>query len=520
MVFNIHFAPLHLCGENHTAKSPGRNKNSNKFQHMKSQLYLLLLALALTACGDDPVTSSDDDDDMNPGEVSFAVDIEGSEIPYIIIDTEGNQIQNEPKIPASMTIYESKVEVASASIGIEFRGSTSFRLSDKKSFGIETWDEEGNDIDMSFFGFPEEEDWILLGHVNNQVNGLVFDRTLMYHYLGYNLYRDMGRYASRTQFVELEVNGDYLGVYVFMEKLKRGKDRIDIKGLNPDVTEGEELTGGYILKIDKTAGGDLNIDQPLEYFLNNWDDDARYLPENSFRSRYTINGDLIDFDPYGAPYHPQMFLETYFLYEYPKASEINEAQKAYIQDYIDAFETALLADDFSTDVRTYTDYIDLDSFIDHFILNEVCRNVDAFRLSTYLQKDRTGKLAMGPVWDLNIGFDSGDRIPWDDWVINYNNHVFQDGWMMLFWWPRLMEDPIFREALKTRWAALRSEVLSTGSILGLVDETVAYLQDNGAVDRNYDRWDGVFVDYDASIQSLKDFLEFRVEWMDGEIGAL
>ncbi|CAK9058801.1 Uncharacterized protein SCF082_LOCUS31266, partial [Durusdinium trenchii] len=181
-----------------------------------------------------------------------------------------------------MSIYVNKVEVASNAIGIEFRGSTSFRLSDKKSFGIETKDADGNDMDVSFFGFPEEEDWILMGHVVNQEQGFIFDRTLMYHYLGYNLYRDMGRYASRTQFVELEINGEYLGVYVFMEKLKRDNDRIDISRLTPEVSGPEEITGGYIIKIDKTAGGDLNLNEPLEYFLNNWDDDARLLEDPVF----------------------------------------------------------------------------------------------------------------------------------------------------------------------------------------------------------------------------------------------
>jgi len=76
----------------------------------------------------------------------------------------------------------------------------------------------------------------------------------------------MGRYASRSKFVELEINGNYLGVYVFMEKLKRDINRIDIEKLNPADSDPATITGGYILKIDKTTGGDLNIDQPLEYF--------------------------------------------------------------------------------------------------------------------------------------------------------------------------------------------------------------------------------------------------------------
>lgn len=473
----------------------------------------LILVLFLWSCQKDIIEEPNE-------EPLFDVEIGSSEIPYIVIETNGIGILNEPKIPAEMNIYVHNVEIQSVNIGIEYRGSTSFRISNKKSFGIETWDAGGNDIDVAFFDFPMEEDWILMGHIVNLDQGYIFDRTLMYHYLGYQLFRKMGRYASRSKFVELEINGNYQGIYVFMEKLKRDKNRIDIQTMSPADIDPETITGGYILKIDKTAGGDLNIDQPLEYFEHNWDDDARYTSDISFRSQYDINGDLLDFDPYDPPYHPNQYLETYFLYEYPKAENITDAQKAYIQGYIHDFETALLTDDFTTEIRTYIDYIDLSSFVDYFIINEVCRNVDAYRLSTYMYKDRGGKLNMGPIWDLNIGYDSGDRVPLDDWVINYNQFVSTDAWMMPFWWPRLMEDPIFRSALKTRWTELRSSVLSTDELFGMVDQTAGYLQGNGAVSRNYVIWDaGLGVDYESSIESLKSYLESRTQWMDGEISS-
>ncbi len=473
----------------------------------------LILVLFLCACEKENIEELKE-------EPLFNVEIGSSVIPYIVIDTKGVGILNEPKIPAEMNIYIQKVKIQSTNIGIEYRGSTSYRLSNKKSFGIETWDVEGNDKDVAFFDFPMEEDWILTGHIVNIDNGFIIDRTLMYHYFGYQLFRKMGRYASRSKFVELEINGNYQGVYVFMEKLKRDKNRIDIEKLNPADSDPEAITGGYILKIDKTTGGDLNINQPLEYFESNWEDDARYTSDISFRSQYDINGDLIEFEPYDPPYHPNQYLETYFLYEYPKAEDITDAQKAYIQGYIHDFETALLTDDFTTEIRTYTDYIDLSSFVDFFIINEVCRNVDAYRLSTYLHKDRGGKLRMGPVWDLNIGYDTGDRVPFDDWVINYNHFVNNDPWMMPFWWPRLMEDPIFRSALKARWTELRSSVLRTEELLGMVDQTASYLQENEAVKRNYIKWDvGLSIDYEASIKSLKSFLEVRTQWMDGEISS-
>ncbi len=477
----------------------------------------MLMFAFIFGCSSDQSSIQDANDEPSD-EPSFDVEIGSSKIPYIMIETNGNTILNEPKIIAEMSIYVNKVEIKSVNIGIEYRGSSSFRISNKKSFGIETWDAAGNDIDVAFFDFPMEEDWILMGHIVNLDQGFIIDRTLMYHYFGYQLFRKMGRYASRSKYVELEINGDYQGVYVFMEKLKRDKNRINIKKMNPADNDPEAISGGYILKIDKTTGGDLNIDQPLDYFETNWEDDARYSSDISFRSQYDINGQLIDFEPFDPPYHSNQYLETYFLYEYPKAKDITETQSVYIRDYIHDFETALLTDDFNTEIRTYTDFIDLSSFVDFFIINEVCRNVDGYRLSTYLYKDRGSKLKMGPIWDLNIGYDTGDRVPFDDWVINYNSFVYNDPWMMPFWWPRLMEDPIFRSALKVRWTELRSSALSSDELLNMVDNTANYLQENGAVNRNYIKWGvGFNIDYEASIESLKSFLEERTQWMDGEI---
>jgi len=127
---------------------------------------------------------------------------------------------------------------------------------------------------------------------------------------------------------------------------------------------------------------------------------------------------------------------------------------------------------------------------------------------------------MGPVWDLNIAYNNGDRIPMDDWVINYNDHVHQDAWMMPFWWPRLMEDPLFRDALKTRWSGLRLSTLSNAELLYLVDQTSAYLEENGAVGRNYNKWDrGIGVNYSSSVENLKSYLEARAQWMDEVILA-
>ena len=222
-----------------------------------------------------------------------------------------------------------------------------------------------------------------------------------------------------------------------------------------------------------------------------------------------------------SPYGPanKKYLETYFLYEYPDANVINTAQKTYIQTYMNGFETALLTDDFNSDKRTYTNYIDRKSFIDYFILNEVCGNIDAYRLSTYMYKDRGGKLKMGPVWDLNIGFNLQDRVPFNDWIMNYNTYVTADDWMLPFWWNRLMEDPQYRSELKARWTELRGNVLSTVNVLGLTNETADYLMTNKAISRNFTKWIGITVNYSGSVNEMNTWLRNRLEWMDSKILA-
>ncbi len=472
-------------------------------------LSVLLFLVLLLSCGKDPAT--------NPS-LATPPDLDTGALPYIRITTDVS-IENEPKVPGDMAVFENQSLSFSSPIGIEYRGSTSFRLSDKKSYGIETWDENNQDVNESILGFPEEEDWILNGHVFRSSNNTLFDPTLMHHYIGYEMYRSMGRYASRSKFVEVEINQNYMGTYVFMEKLKRDNDRIDIAKMTAADNELPNVTGGYILKIDKTSGGDVAPNEPLAYYYDNWADDARYSEAISFRSNYDIYGNILNTPAFDPPYHSGQFLETYFLYEYPKSDEITTAQKQYIQTFIHDFETALLQDDFTSDQRSYTQFIDLDSFVDFFIINEITGNIDGYRISTYLHKDRDTKLKMGPIWDLNIGYNRQNRVPFTDWIANYNNYVDRDAWMVPFWWPRLLQDPVFQQRLKLRWQALRSNQLSTSTVLGLVQSTADYLVDNGAIERNYERWNGIAVDYNQSIEELKNYLDNRLSWMDQQINA-
>lgn len=472
-------------------------------QVIKLFFILASVGLLFSSCKDSS-TSPDSDPEPEPDPINLE-----SAIPQLVVDLQGEAIVDEPKVPATLKVYDEGVVTYNGHIGIEYRGATSQLLFPKKSYGIETWDASGNDMDVDLLGFPEEEDWILYGPYS--------DKTLIRNMFVYNLARNMGHYAVRTQFCEVFLDGDYLGLYVFMEKIKRDDVRLDLTDLDPDENSPEEVTGGYILKIDKTAGDPVETDHTYTELLG-------------FRSHYNVNGTELNYEPYGS----KQGEETYFLYEDPKYEEITDPQKEYIQNYMHEFETALLNDtddDFDGEY-TFTDYVDLDSFVDFFLLNELAHNADAYRISTFMYKDRGEKLHMGPVWDFNLALgNDGDefrRSP-ETWMYRFNFFHSSDTWLVPFWWERLTDDPMFRNMAKQRWQELRTKKWSDTALHDLITELTEPLIDDGAVDRNFDRWfllgnqvyGNYFVGetYEEEVQYLRDWLDQRLAWMDAQLAS-
>ena len=417
-------------------------------------------------------------------------------LPQIEVNTNGGTIVDEPKISADITISEADVVTYDGNIGIEFRGATS-QTFPKKSYGLETWDENNEDINVSLLGFPEEEDWILYGPYS--------DKSLMRNILIYDLSRDIDMYASRSKFVELTINNEYQGVYVFMEKLKRDSQRIDINKLNDDENSGEELTGGYILKIDKTAGSNLG---------------EGYNDLNSFTSPH-------------APPNASVGQEINFLYEEPDAEDITTEQKDYISSYVADFENALASSDFMDPVLGYRAYIDVPSFIDFFLLNEISNNVDGYRLSTFMHKDKNEKLKMGPIWDFNLAFGNADYCGGGNtnvWAYKFNERCSGDFWLIPFWWDKLLQDPAFVAELKARWNVLRGGAFSETSILAKISSYKDTLEKAGAIDTNFDTWEilGVYLwpnnfvgnSFLEENNYLTNWAMDRLTWMDNEINSL
>ncbi|WP_350293581.1 CotH kinase family protein [uncultured Croceitalea sp.] len=454
----------------------------------------VFLFLILSCNSDNTVGATDDE--VGEEEQENPISLE-DRLPQVFVDTKGGTIVDEPKISSDAVLVIAGDTIYNGNLGIEFRGATSQLLFPKKSYGLETWDENDEDINVSLFGLPEEEDWILYGPYS--------DKSLMRNILIYDLSRDIGQYASRSLFVDLTINEVYQGVYVFMEKLKRDGERIAINKLKDDENSGEDLTGGYILKIDKTAGNNLG---------------EGYNDLNSFVSAY---------DPPNASAEQKI----YFLYEYPDAEDITIEQKAYISTYMADFENSLASDDFLDANLGYSNFIDTESFIDFFLLNELANNVDGYRLSTFMSKDKNEKLKMGPIWDFNLAFGNADYCGGGStnvWAYKFNDRCPDDFWLVPFWWERLLQDPAFVAQLKERWIILRGNALSNAAIMSRIDAYLLQLNESGSKTQNFETWPviGTYVwpnnfvgaTYEEELAYLTNWIENRLTWLDSEINQL
>lgn len=420
-------------------------------------------------------------------QVSDAQSFTSSDLPIVIIDSQNQSIQDEPKTPGTISIIYNGANQRNhitdtpteytGNCGIEIRGESS-QIFAKKSFLVEMWDTNGNDIDTSFLNFPSEEDFILYGPYS--------DKTLMNNVLTMDIGNKMGHYASRTRYVELVINEDYRGVYVLMEKIKRDKNRVDISKLKPTDIQGDELTGGYIFRIDK---GDH------EGWTSNY---------NMYNSGSKLR----------------------FQFYYPDPVEMATEQKVYIAQYMNRFEDAIVSSDFhNSEGHHYTHYIHLRSFVDQFIMSELSKDVDAYRLSSYFHKDKDskdGRISAGPFWDYNLAFGNADYCT----TANPTGFIyFECPGSSPFWWARFLVDDTFTSALKCRWTDLRSSILSDESLLVFIDSQVAILEESQ--ERNFDRWPilGTYVwpnppffenpnSHKLVVDAMKDWLLSRLSWLD------
>ena len=424
-----------------------------------------------------------------------------SNLPIIIITTNGTYIPDEPKVNVNMKIiWKGDGQINNVTdqtynyngkIGIEMRGSTSAFLSDKKPYAIEIRDALGNDVDTSLLGMPKESDWALIAPYS--------DKTLMRDALIYTLSRSFMEYAPRVRFCELIIDNTYMGVFVLTEKIKRNKNRVNIAKTDATALAGSDaITGGYILKIDKTTG-----DQPSGTSL-------------SFKSNY-LNGAT----------H-----KTDYLYDFPKPEDITAAQKTYIKAAIGEFENVMNGSDAINPTIGYSKYFDVNSLIDFAIMNEIGKNVDGYRLSTFLYKDKNSvnsKFKMGPVWDFNIALGNADYCSGNQtsgWAYNFNSICGGDAWQIPFWWQKITNDIEFKRKLRDRWTKLRAKELSDTRIFGMIDSLSTLLSTPQT--RNFQKWNiltkkvwpnpQINNSYAGEISYLRNWLVQRLSWLDFQIG--
>lgn len=414
-----------------------------------------------------------------------------SDLPLVKIDTKGGVILNDPKITADFSVINNGTGKRNKStdapnefngkIGIELRGQSS-QGQPLRSYDLELRNAAGLELATPLLGMPPESDWVLYAPY--------MDKTMMRNYLAYTLTRQMGRWASRVRFVELILNNEYQGIYLLAEKIKRDSTRVNISKLLPTDNSGIELTGGYIFSLDKAPNG--------------W------------------------FSNYPTPGSTNL-APRQFSYVYPKLADITQQQKNYIEQTVDDFETALAGPNFQDPTSGVRKHADLNSFIDFLIVNELSRNVDGYRLSTYFHKNKNltdGRIKAGPVWDFDLAFRNADYCEGSlvsGWAYKFNYVCPSDGAGLIpFWWDRLMLDTAFVSSLRCRWLDLRKTVLSEQNINKLIDS--ANLVTTEARTRHFAKWNltgnqwwrgtNPIRSYEEERDAMKAWIKQRAEWID------
>jgi hypothetical protein len=416
-------------------------------------------------------------------------------LPLIVIETGGQPITDDLKINAWMKVIDNgpgamnnKFQQGTdydGNMGIEVRGQSS-QMFPKKSYSLELRTKAGADATASLLGMPAEEDWVLYAPYS--------DKTMLRNALTFHLGSKLGGWQPRNRWCEVYLDGDYIGIYQLMESIKRDSKRVDISNLKPDEISGDDLTGGYIIKGDKIddygSDGYFQISPSLHY-------------HNSDNYRFT--------------------------YVYPKYDEIAAAQKSYIKKFLTDAENSLNGSSFSDPSKGFRKYLDVKSFVDFQIIQELVNNVDGYRFSTFFYKDKDsdgGKLHAGPLWDFDLCYGNEDftdfNLETDIWLFS----KFEDKYGgRMHWWARLMEDLSYRGVFISRWKELRKGAFHSDSIMMYLDNTIEYLDE--AIDRNYTRWPvlGQYVwpnyfigeTYEDEVSYLKEWITERVNWIDANI---
>ena len=410
-----------------------------------------------------------------------------SDLPIVIVDNlGGGDIPSTSSQAAFLAFFEQGADgrtrltnnfTLSSRAGIRRRGESSLRATTQKpNLAVESWGPENNDdYKIAPFNMPSESDWILWAPY-------YYDRAGIRNTFMYELSNQTGNYAVRTRFVEVFLNAyggditmaDYAGLYVFMEKIKRDNDRVDVESMSSFDNTEPAISGGYILRIDKT------------------DPDQNQLSGMIQPRLYCID---------------------------PLPAEITVQQEAYISNYIIDFEAQMSNPDPATG---YQSYIETDAFIDHNMLNLLSKNADGLRISTYMYKPRNGKLSMGPIWDFDRSLEStdgrdDDPLGWD------GGSTYIDHSTSAYWWGYLFENADFWQQYIDRWQGLRANIYSETNINAIIDSMAAEIAEVRV--RDIAKWgqnprtgsNGLNGTQQGEINYIKWWLAARMNWIDSQL---
>lgn len=409
-----------------------------------------------------------------------------SDLPLIVLENfQGGRPPQNAFQPGFMAVIErgyngrsalSETPQISTRVGLKVRGSSTAGRP-KPSLSLEARDAYDQGRGIAPLGLPRDADWVLWGPYN-------FDLTLMHNPFIYELSNHIGRYAPRTRFVEVFFNmgggtlrsNDYFGVYALTEKIKRDGDRVDLDELFPEHDREPNVTGGYLLKIDRADPGD---------------------------SGFRAAGQTLR-------------------YVYPKEETIErsdrKAQKDYLNQFFAAMERSLNRRNLRDPQRGYAQFIDVGAAIDHHLLNVLALNVDAFRLSGYMSLPRNGKLTFGPIWDFDRALgstDGRDAFP-SAWRGNGQGGT---DFFNYPWWKRMFQDIDFFQKYIDRFQELRRQQFSDSHINQIIDQMADELREAQA--RNLDRWKQnprrrYGRSYQGEVDHMKDWLAERIQFMESQ----
>ncbi len=411
-----------------------------------------------------------------------------SDLALVVIDTLGAVITNEDGDGvAAITVVERVGGVSTVASSAEYSGGASIRIRGsssakfpKKQFKLELQDAQGSGVDKNLLNLGKESDWILYAPG-------FYDRNMIANPLMQRLAGEVGLTEMQSRFVELYVNedggsvgvDDYRGIYTLGESIKIGEKRVDIKKLSlSDQTE-PEITGGYIVSIDR------------------YDDDKYH-----FKTELDVGDRIIN----------RQAINVFR----PKLNKLADAQKNWIESYINEFEAALVGPDRNDPERGYRAYIDAESWIDSHLLKLFSKDVDMLVLSHYLVVDRGERIRSGPLWDSDRSLTTTDqryRDPTVLWASDGSAYPFE-----FYWWRLLFDDPQFVTQYRKRWNELRAGPLATEAVLSNINDLAAEIA--STYPHEVARWGHLpgygsrYTDFAGEIIALKDWVVARLVFLD------